>query len=71
MPFAHIGSLPVEETFASACPALVVVLGGATARLRSRATRRRDNRRATHRPTIEHRRTRDAQPHDDSHNHPA
>jgi pimeloyl-ACP methyl ester carboxylesterase len=34
VPFAHIGGLPVEETVASVGPALAVVLGGATARLR-------------------------------------
>jgi pimeloyl-ACP methyl ester carboxylesterase len=42
LPFAHIGGVPVEETVVSVCPALAVVLGGATARLRASKKPRRE-----------------------------
>jgi hypothetical protein len=40
-PSAHIGGLPIEETVASFAPALLIVLGAATAKLRARWSRMR------------------------------
>jgi hypothetical protein len=38
---AHVGPLPVEETLAALGPALLVVAGAVTARLRASISRRR------------------------------
>ena len=39
MTFAHVGSLPIEETLATGGPALLTVLTAVAARLRTRLRR--------------------------------
>jgi hypothetical protein len=46
LPFAHISGIPIEETLGSYGPALLVVVGAASARLSIRFRHLRGRRRA-------------------------
>ena len=50
IPVAHVGGIPIEETLALYGPALLLVAGAASVRLRARVRYLRERRRATRKP---------------------